>query len=159
MANETELRVFVALINDAGQVLVAKRSAFVNNPGKLGLPGGHRDDGETVEQGARRELFEELGLDVDFESTSFIKVHVDRKRTILIAKMPPSSQYMFNIDRAEIESIYWMTVSGLVTKARDEEDGYHKSLELALPVLMDLTPAAVYSAFTHDRRIHLLEIE
>lgn len=158
MAFETEQRVFVALINDAGQVLIIKRSAFVGNPGKLGLPGGHMDDGETIEAGARRELREELGLDIDFSRRSYVKVHADKKRTILVAKMPPASEYTFNIDEHEVECVYWSTVLGLVTMARDEEE-FHKSLELALPILMDLAPNAIYSAFTPGNQTKLMEVE
>jgi 8-oxo-dGTP pyrophosphatase MutT (NUDIX family) len=160
MPKESELRVFVALINDAGQVLIIKRSAFVNNPGQLGLPGGHRDEGETLEQGARRELSEELGIDIDFETRSYVKVHADKKRVILLTQMPPSSDYRFNLDQSEVAAVYWTTVKGLVAMAREQDGGFHKSLELALPILLDLKPTAVYGAFAHvDHRTHLLEVD
>jgi 8-oxo-dGTP diphosphatase len=158
MRKETDKRVFVALINDAGQVLVIKRSAHTNNPGQIGLPGGHMDQGETIEQTARRELLEELGIDVDFERISFIKLHADQKRTILFAKMLPSSMYVFNINEQEVECIFWMRVHELVglhgMDDQSEEQGHqlHKSLELALPLLCDLEPKLIVQSFTMTQR-------
>lgn len=154
MAKETDKRVFVALINDAAQVLVIKRSMHTNNGGQLGLPGGHLDEGETIEQGAQRELYEELGVQIDFERKSFVKVVADSKRTILLAKMPPASAYVFNLDHREVECIYWMRVpeiAGLAHMDGTSEEAapeLHKSLELALRILMDLEPKYILSAFT-----------
>jgi mutator protein MutT len=153
MGKETDKRAFVALINDAGQVLVIKRAASTNNGGQLGLPGGHLDEGETIEQGARRELREELGVNIDFATRSYIKVHADSKRTILVAQMPPSNAYAFSMDHREVECIYWMRVNeiaGLAVQDRTSEEEapeLHKSLQLALPVLMDLEPKYILSAF------------
>ncbi len=43
-------------------VLVIKRAYRGRNAGQWALPGGRLDEGETVEQAAIRELYEELGL-------------------------------------------------------------------------------------------------
>lgn len=153
MPKETETRAFVALINDANQVLVIKRAAATNNGGQLGLPGGHLNEGETIEEGARRELREELGIDIDFAFRSYIKVHADTKRVILVSKMPPSSAYTFNMDHKEVECIYWMRVpeiGGLASQdctSEEEAPELHKSLKLALPILMELEPRHVLAAF------------
>jgi ADP-ribose pyrophosphatase YjhB (NUDIX family) len=51
------------VFNDKAEVLLAKRGAEPFK-GWWGLPGGYMEWGETVEQGARRELKEETDLDV-----------------------------------------------------------------------------------------------
>ena len=52
------------ILNERGELLVARRG---KEPAKdtLDLPGGFVDMDETVEQGMRREIREETGLDVD----------------------------------------------------------------------------------------------
>jgi ADP-ribose pyrophosphatase YjhB (NUDIX family) len=49
------------MLDDCGQVILITR---LNNPGigKLATPGGFIDNGETVEQAARREAMEETGI-------------------------------------------------------------------------------------------------
>jgi 8-oxo-dGTP pyrophosphatase MutT (NUDIX family) len=57
----------VVVTDDGGPgILVTKRPQTMRaHPGQWALPGGRLDAGETPEQGARRELSEELGLAVD----------------------------------------------------------------------------------------------
>ena len=46
------------VVNEKGQILVGKDS----HSDKLATPGGHIDPGETFEEGAKRELYEEAGI-------------------------------------------------------------------------------------------------
>jgi ADP-ribose pyrophosphatase YjhB (NUDIX family) len=43
--------------------------------GKWYLPGGSTKDGETAEQGAKREVLEEAGCDVELTHVFFVKYH------------------------------------------------------------------------------------
>lgn len=48
-----------------GQLLLLERSSFESESGKWGVPAGKLESGETPEQAARRELFEETGILVE----------------------------------------------------------------------------------------------
>jgi 8-oxo-dGTP diphosphatase len=61
----THISTGVAVVKD-GKVLVVRRVAHDDTlAGEWELPGGGVDSGETIEQGAVRELHEETGLKVD----------------------------------------------------------------------------------------------
>ncbi|MBY0370580.1 NUDIX hydrolase [bacterium] len=53
-----------AVVNEQGLVLLTQRSEKVRAPGYWCLPGGHLDPGETWLDGCRRELREEVGIEV-----------------------------------------------------------------------------------------------
>ena len=50
-----------------GQILLLRRATGTAFAGQWFLPGGAVDEGETPEEGARRELLEEAGLTIDGE--------------------------------------------------------------------------------------------
>lgn len=52
----------LVLIDDAGRVLVAHRSAHVHFAGTWSFPGGALEEGETPADAALRELHEEIGV-------------------------------------------------------------------------------------------------
>lgn len=59
----------VIINNDQpGKVLLAKRAAFLKNPGKWCLLGGYLDRDETTSEGVCREVFEETGYKVKIVS-------------------------------------------------------------------------------------------
>ena len=55
----------LVLSNDAGEVLIARRSMYVHRPGTWAFPGGALDHDESAEECAIREADEELGIPSD----------------------------------------------------------------------------------------------
>jgi len=60
------LGVAVLVINDDGEFLIGKRKGSLD-AGCWGLPGGHLEPNETIEECAVREVFEETGLKITVE--------------------------------------------------------------------------------------------
>lgn len=60
----SHLHVGCAIVERDGLVLAARRSARMSLPLKWEFPGGKLDPGESVEECLRRELQEELGLQI-----------------------------------------------------------------------------------------------
>jgi len=54
-----------AVLVERGRVLLMRRAGSGYRDGELSLPAGHLDGGEDAIAGLRRELREELGVDVD----------------------------------------------------------------------------------------------
>ena len=60
--------VLTGIIKDNEKLLVVKRNENDDlYPGAWEFPGGHLEDGETLKQGLKRELQEEIGFTDDFE--------------------------------------------------------------------------------------------
>jgi len=54
-----------AVLTDGDKILLMRRAGSGYHDGELGLPAGHLDGGEDAVAGLRRELREELTIDVD----------------------------------------------------------------------------------------------
>jgi 8-oxo-dGTP diphosphatase len=72
MANITKVGIGVALI-DGPYVLLGERKGS-HGAGEWALPGGHLEYGESFKTTAERELAEEIGEDVKFDSLRVISV-------------------------------------------------------------------------------------
>ncbi|MBA4373860.1 MAG: 8-oxo-dGTP diphosphatase MutT [Thermodesulfovibrio sp.] len=72
---EKHLRVACAIIQVRGKVLCTQRSASMSLPLKWEFPGGKIDEGESPEECLRRELFEELGIEVSVGEAHTVTTH------------------------------------------------------------------------------------
>lgn len=61
------LEVTCAIIEYEGKVLVCQRSASMKVPLKWEFPGGKLEEGEDQENGLKREIKEELGLQIEIQ--------------------------------------------------------------------------------------------
>lgn len=52
------------IITNKEKILLARRAAFLSNPGKLCLPGGFLDQGEKISDAVKREVREETGYEI-----------------------------------------------------------------------------------------------
>jgi 8-oxo-dGTP diphosphatase len=69
------LQVACAVIVDKGKVLATQRSQSMSLPLKWEFPGGKIRDGEHPDECLRRELLEELGIEVVIESPLHLTTH------------------------------------------------------------------------------------
>lgn len=53
----------IMFVTNGGEILLVRRGNGGDYPGTFGLPGGHLNEGETLEEAARREALEETGFD------------------------------------------------------------------------------------------------
>lgn len=71
-----------ALIDEQGQVLIAARPPGKHMAGRWEFPGGKIADGETPQEALRRELREELGIEVQQCRLEMSRVHAYPDREV-----------------------------------------------------------------------------
>ena len=60
--------VLTAILKNDNEFLIVKRNENDElYPGAWEFPGGHLEDGETIKDGLKRELFEEIGFNEEFD--------------------------------------------------------------------------------------------
>lgn len=77
----------VAVINDKKKLLILRRGSTAPwMPNRYCLPGGHIEDGESFEEGGKRELFEETGINCCLTDLDRVVFYFSREysKTILI---------------------------------------------------------------------------
>lgn len=113
---EIRRRGVVGVIPWDGRFLVIRRSAHVVAPGLLCFPGGGIEPGETEPEALRRELREELSLEVIhpnrrlWENVTPFGIHLAWWLTILPADASPLA------NPAEVAEIHWMTLEELAAR-------------------------------------------
>ena len=95
--------ILTGIIKDKDQLLIVRRSLDdTSYPGAWEFPGGHLDDNETIKEGLKRELFEEIGFDMDFEPiiTNYTdELKVKNNETKLCIEI----DFIINVNKEEVE--------------------------------------------------------
>ena len=129
LANHT-LGVGAVVINDKNEILVIKEK--ISNLGYK-LPGGHIDNGEMISTALEREVLEETGIIVEFESIislGHFYPHQFHKSNLYILCIAKPKTFEINIqDTQEIVDAKWVDVNKYLED--DEVLAYSKAVVFA----------------------------
>ncbi len=107
-------------ISVGDRVLFLKRQSFISEPNTWGMPGGHVEKGESVEEAVVREVFEETGLDFSESPPRFVKKvyvrypHVDFVYYMFAKHL--DGQPAIQLNPEEHTEYRWMTLDTAVTE-------------------------------------------
>lgn len=99
------------ILNRQGQVLLAKSSKWQN---RFTLPGGHIELGETVEDALKREIKEEVGLEIknirflQFQEAIYSPEFIYRKHFVFLDFLCEAKTDRVQIDNKEIQDFLWV---------------------------------------------------
>ncbi|HEY6507755.1 MAG TPA: (deoxy)nucleoside triphosphate pyrophosphohydrolase [Vicinamibacterales bacterium] len=108
------VRVVAAIVESEGRYLVTRRQPGVHLEGLWEFPGGKVDATETHEQALRREMSEELGVDVAVEGLCLSTSHEYDDRTVTLyfyrcsltgAPLPQMGQEMRWVARKDLRAL------------------------------------------------------
>ena len=104
------ITVTAALIQRQGRILICRRRADQDHPGKWEFPGGKLEPGETPETGLRRELAEELGIEavIGNEITRYRFQYPGRKQMQLVFFVV--SEYQGEPRYSQFAEVRWVPV-------------------------------------------------
>ncbi len=115
----------IVMINNANEILFIKRSMKKKTlPGAWSFPSGTVEEGESVLETTKREVNEELGVDVKIErilaETDLEEFSV--KLIFVLCSIKEGHPFIKEPD--EIDKIEWMTFQNFFNKFSDEEIGH-----------------------------------
>lgn len=105
----------VVIIRDGdGKVLLSKRGeSSRNQSGKWENPGGEVEEGETIEQAAKREIKEELGIDVKITGLLYTDTFSTEDNNWQVSVFEGKALSEPKIQNNESEEIKWFTIEEL----------------------------------------------
>lgn len=114
----------VYVFNESGQLLVQQRSVKVNKPLLLDQSAaGHVDEGESYEEAAKRELFEELGIkNVELKLVTISFRTIDFYNGIY--KVVVSNDTVIDFDPEELARVFWYNIDQLETEMKLEPEKF-----------------------------------
>lgn len=120
-ASNHTIGVGVVVTNDKNEILLVKER--VSNVG-FKLPGGHIDDGELIQCAVRREVKEETGIDVVFESITslghFYPHQFDKSNLYILCCAKPLNFDICIKDTKEIIDSKWIDIDTFLS----DENGF-----------------------------------
>ena len=143
---EGDSRAAVAMVlreRESGpEVLLIERSRKENDPwsGHMAFPGGRLDQGETVEQAARRETQEEVGLSLhDAESLGRLDDLTGRRAGASLGLIISAFVFQHHgetplvYQEAEVADALWVPISSLSAPDRHIHKAFHGTGGMAFP--------------------------
>src|SRR5437899_11251643 len=106
-----ELTIGALIVNNQGKILLAKSHKWFN---RYTLPGGHIEVGETMVDAVKREVKEEVGLDVEvvnmllIQEAIFAPEFYKKKHFIFIDFYCKSKDQQVKLDQDEIQDYIWV---------------------------------------------------
>src|SRR5712691_2712324 len=103
------------IVNNQGKILLAKSHKWFD---RYTLPGGHIEVGETMVDAVKREVKEEVGLDVDvvdmllIQQAIFAPEFYKKKHFIFIDFYCKSKNEQVKLDQKEIQDYIWVYPGG-----------------------------------------------
>ncbi|HON52844.1 MAG TPA: NUDIX domain-containing protein [Bacteroidales bacterium] len=103
-----------AIVIQANKILVVQNS-FSH---EFALPGGHIEKGETIQQALQREVLEETGIDIQFESIvnigHFIQGQFGESNLYIVCTAKPLHNTISIQDTSEIVTAQWLAIHEFV---------------------------------------------
>jgi nucleoside triphosphatase len=99
------------ILNGNGQILLAKSNKWKN---RFTLPGGHVELGETVEEALKREIREEVGLEIErirflqFQEAVYSPGFIHPKHFIFLDFLCKAKTDNVKVDNTEIQDFVWV---------------------------------------------------
>lgn len=109
------LQVTAGVIAQHGTVLVCQRAAGGHHPGKWEFPGGKVEPGEALQDGMRRELQEELGIDAEIGADLWRTEHRYPERTPFALTFFAIPSYRGTITNRCFADMRWVPAAELGT--------------------------------------------
>jgi 8-oxo-dGTP diphosphatase len=126
------LVVAAALLNGSGEVLVQQRPDGGSMAGLWEFPGGKVDSGEAPEAALRRELREELGIEIEqFEPLTFVEAPVEGQHLLMLLYV--CRDWHGTPAPLHATALQWVAPQALYTLAMPPAD---------LPLISSITAAA-----------------
>jgi 8-oxo-dGTP pyrophosphatase MutT (NUDIX family) len=112
------------IFDDAGRILLVE----VANKGTLDLPGGHGRKGETPIEAMKREVSEEIGLEVS-EIIKLGPINSEKVRYIFVALNFAGD---FELQLSEVSNYYWADFSELLIDIEGQPQKFEDTVILAM---------------------------
>lgn len=117
----------IFIINNKKQVLLEKRAPDKRySPNKWGLCSGHVQSGETIDEAALREIFEEIGLQVSKDDLHILDKMIVTKRDfnsqIVRVYYAICDENKFKIQQEELTAIKWFDISKIIDMINNHDD-------------------------------------